>query len=267
MTEAEAIQQSSRPVTCASLAADLRTLGLEAGMTVMVHSSLSKLGWVCGGPVAVVQALMDVITPQGTLIMPTHSGELSEPSYWVNPPVPVDWIDEIHASMPAYDAGITPTRGMGRIVEVFRNYPGVMRSNHPALSFAAWGKHAEFITDKHQLEYSLGEGSPLARLYDLDGWLLFLGVNHANNTSFHLAEARCGKTGSQTQGAPIVENGQRVWKVYQDFDYNDETFPEIGAEYEKEHPVRIGMVGYGEARLLKQRPAVDFAEQWMREKR
>ncbi|NTU75851.1 MAG: AAC(3) family N-acetyltransferase [Anaerolineaceae bacterium] len=267
MTEADAIQQSSRPVTRASLATDLRTLGLDAGMTVMVHSSLSKLGWVCGGPIAVVQALMDVISPLGTLIMPTHSGDLSEPSYWVNPPVPAEWIDEIHATMPAYDARITPTRGMGRIVEVLRTCPDVLRSNHSSMSFAAWGQHAEFVTNGHQMDYSLGEGSPLARLYDLDGWLLFLGVSHGNNTSFHLAEARCGKTGTTQQGGPVMDNGQRVWKVYQDFDYNDESFPEIGAEYEKTHPVQIGRVGYGEARLLKQRPAVDFAEQWMREKR
>ena len=62
MSEQRLIQQTSSPRTRESLAHDLCALGVEAGMTLEVHSSLSKLGWVCGGPVAVVQALMDVVT-------------------------------------------------------------------------------------------------------------------------------------------------------------------------------------------------------------
>src|SRR5712691_1567855 len=72
MSEQRLIQQTSSPRTRESLAHDLCALGVEAGMTLEVHSSLSTLGWVCGGPVAVVQALMDVVTETGTLLMPTH---------------------------------------------------------------------------------------------------------------------------------------------------------------------------------------------------
>ena len=49
------------PPTRASLAADLIALGLEAGDTVLVHSSLRAVGWVPGGQVAVVQALLYVL--------------------------------------------------------------------------------------------------------------------------------------------------------------------------------------------------------------
>ena len=138
---------------------DLRRLGLDTGALVIVHSSLSSLGWVCGASVAVVQALMDVITPSGTLVMPTHSGEYSDPANWEHPPVPDSWQGPIRESMPAFDPQTVPCCGMGRIPETFRSWPGALRSSHPAVSFAAWGRHAGFVTREHSLDHSLGEGS------------------------------------------------------------------------------------------------------------
>jgi aminoglycoside 3-N-acetyltransferase len=91
MSESKVILNTPLPRTRQSLAKDLLDAGLTSGMNVIVHSSLSSLGWVCGGAVAVVQALMDVITPAGTLVMPTHSGDLSDPSMWQAPAVPADW--------------------------------------------------------------------------------------------------------------------------------------------------------------------------------
>lgn len=69
MTDIE--QNTVYPKTRGSLAEDFRNLGLKKGMTVIVHSSLKSLGWVVGGPIAVVQALMDVLSEEGTLVMPT----------------------------------------------------------------------------------------------------------------------------------------------------------------------------------------------------
>lgn len=263
MSEAELIKATPEPRTRSSLEKDLRHLGLQAGTTVLVHSSLRALGWVCGGPVAVVQALIDAITPDGTLVMPTHSGDLSDPARWKNPPVPIDWWTTIRQTMPAYDPCITPTRRVGRVVEVFRMWPGVQRSAHPTTSFAAWGAKAEFVTANHALDYEMGETSPLARMYDLDGWVLLLGVGYDSNTSFHLAEYRMPDPKPSRQGAPIIENGQRVWKEYDDIEINDDPFGQIGVDFEEGGNVLVGKVGSAESRLFSQRKAVDFALQWL----
>ena len=263
MTEKDTVRNAPSPRTRASLAYDLRVLGVEAGMTLLMHSSLSKLGWVSGGSVAVVQALMDVVKPAGTIIVPTFSADLSDPAHWHHPPVPQDWWPIIYDTMPAFDPRVTPTRMIGKIAETFRTWPDVVRSYHPVVSFAAWGKHAHDVTAHHSLDYGLGEGSPLARIYDLDGWVLLLGVGHGNNTSFHLAEYRSASAAEITQGSPIFENGQRVWKSYHDIDLDDSLFPDIGIEFDQIGHTRSGQVGSATARLFRQRPAVDFAQQWM----
>ena len=92
MSELETVQRTSGlPATVSSLSSDLANLGIAPGMVLLVHASLSALGWVCGGPVAIILALEDVLGPDGTLIMPTHSGDLSDPKDWENPPVPEAW--------------------------------------------------------------------------------------------------------------------------------------------------------------------------------
>src|SRR5207248_2224734 len=260
----DSVDYAPLPRTRQCLANDLRVLGVEAGMTLIMHSSLKSLGWVCGGPVAVLQALMDVVTPSGTIVVPTQTGEYSDPAQWQHPPVPESWWQIIYDTMPAFDAYITPARYMGVIVETFRTWPGVLRSNHPTVSFAAWGRYAKQIIAGHTLEYGLGEGSPLARIYDLDGWVLLLGVGFGNNTSFHLAEYRQPQPPQIMQGAPIFENGQRVWKKYREVEIDDSPFPEIGADFERLGEVRISKVGSADARLFRQRPAVDFALEWLK---
>lgn len=263
MSEAETIAALAAPQTVYSLTAEFKRIGLEEGMTVLVHSSMSKLGWVCGGPVAVVQALLAALGPTGTLMMPTHSGDLSNPANWGHPPVPESWWPIIRDTMPAYHPAYTPTRGMGRIPEIFRTMPGVLRSGHPTVSFAAYGPYARELTENHQLVPCLGDGSPLGRLYDLDGFVLLLGVGHGNNTSLHLAEARADHQKYIDEGSPIIENGKRVWKEMREIDWNDEPFEQIGAEFEAQHPIQRDKIAEAETRLFKQRPAVDFAVDWL----
>lgn len=259
------------PPTYSSLLADLRALGVEPGMAVIVHSSLSAIAdWVVGGAAAVILALEAALGAEGTLIMPTQSGELSDPADWQHPPVPPAWWDLIRQEMPPFRPDLTETREMGRIPETFRKQDGVLRSSHPQTSFAAWGKHAPFVIADHALTESLGEQSPLARLYALDGAVLLLGVGHNRNTSLHLAEYRATFPGKHTipTAAPLLVDGQRQWVTFQVLDFNDEDFVQIGAAFAAATSlVREGKVGQATAQLMPQRPLVDFAVQWMEQHR
>jgi aminoglycoside 3-N-acetyltransferase len=264
MSEHSLIDSTPEPRTRVSLSDDLRRLGLKPGMTVLVHSSLKSLGWVSGGPVAVIQALLDVLGDEGTLVMPAHTGDNTDPAHWENPPVPEAWQQVIRDTAPAFDPLITPTRGMGAIAELFRTWPGTLRSDHPVVSFAARGRYASAVVRGHQLDNSLGDGSPLARVYDLGGFVLLLGVGYDRNTSFHLAEYRAGTRSAVEQGAAMLKDGVRQWVTFRDIDFGDDVFPEIGREFERTGVVRIGAVGSATGRLFSQPAGVDFATAWLK---
>jgi aminoglycoside 3-N-acetyltransferase len=270
MKESNTIDQTlPQPNTVFSLEKDLRSLGISTGMTVIVHSSLSSIGWVCGGAVAVILALENVLGRAGTLIMPTHSGDLSEPSEWKNPPVPQAWWQTIRESMPVFDRSMTPTRGMGAIAESFRKQDGVLRSSHPNCSFAAWGRYRKHVTKTAKLDFSMDINSPLGYLYRADGYVLLLGVGHDRNTSLHLAEYLAEYYGKRVMDcfAPVLQNGNRVWKKYQDVAFYGNDFEEIGKEFEKTGNCRFGKVGTANARLMRQKELVDFGRKWIEEHR
>ncbi|MFC3749296.1 aminoglycoside N(3)-acetyltransferase [Paenibacillus sp. GCM10012306] len=258
-------------ITVETLAEDFRRLGVQEGMTLIMHSSFKSLGeWVAGGPVAVILALEEVLGEEGTLVMPTHSSDLSDPSGWSRPPVPEAWWTSIREMMPAYDPDMTLLRGMGVIPDTFRKQKGVKRSSHPVHSFAAWGKHRDVIIDGHGLDFGLGEHSPLARIYDLNGSVLLLGVENLNNTSLHLAECRASFPGKQeiVSGAPMMVDGNRQWVEFKELDWESEDFVALAEQFQEDTGrIALGPVAAAPAKLIPQREIVDYAIRWMERNR
>ena len=268
MPEGQVVQKTETLATVESLQADFEALGIEKGMVLLVHSSLSALGWVCGGAVAVIIALQEVLGETGTLVMPAHSTDLSDPSQWENPPVPESWWQTIRETMPAYDPDLTPTRSMGKIAETFRKQSGVFRSAHPQSSFCARGLQAFYIVNNHALAYGFGEHSPLARIYDLHGSVLLLGVGHSSNTSIHLAEYRSDFPTKRIvqEGAPISQAGSRIWTTFEDIDVDDSDFDRLGEDFLRPDAgkvVQCGKIGIADCQLMPQRAVVDFAVGWL----
>jgi len=159
------------------ISAALESLGLRAGHHVLVHSSLSALGHVDGGAATVVRALLDVVGPSGTVVVPTLTG-----SEEVGP----------HATV-VFDVAATPG-WTGAVTECLRTWDGSLRSRHPTHSVAALGAGAERFTSGHEdCVTPCGPGSPYATLAaDPDGVILLLGCDHESNTTWHHVEEVAG---------------------------------------------------------------------------
>ncbi|HQZ33753.1 MAG TPA: AAC(3) family N-acetyltransferase [Ilumatobacteraceae bacterium] len=263
--EAAAIARTDAPVTRAAVVGALRAVGVQPAGLIIVHSSLSRLGWVVGGAHTVVSALAEAVTPDGTIVMPSLSSNLGEPSRWEAPPVPASWWQTIRDEMPAYDSALTPMTGMGSVAECFRHLPGTQRSAHPAISLMANGPLAHQVVHPHEMTAGFGDSSPLGRLYELDARIVLVGVGHSNNTSLHLAESRTrwAREHSITFGVPVMSDGERRWVTYDDVDYDNHDFEAAGAAFAATGGEARVPLGAGELISCRMRDIVDFATEWL----
>ncbi len=245
------------------------TCGLAKGQTIFVHTSFKSLGFVVGGAETLIRALLEIVGEEGTLMMPTQTWKNLDPSTGVHWEEPVEWWPIIREHWPAYDKEITPTNSMGIVAEMFRKWPEAYRSDHPARSIAAVGKHAEYITSEHDLSNIFGNNSPVDKLYTLDGYVLLIGVGYEKNTSLHLAETRANFATKRfsDESSAILVDGKRQWVTYTTQAVDDEDFIRLGNEYDTENKIKIHSVGNAYVRFLKQKPLVDWTVQWMERNR
>lgn len=254
-----------KPIIKADVIKAFSSLGLKKGDVVMVHTSLSKIGYVCGGAQTIIESLIETVGEDGTIMMPTQSWKNLDPEAGVHWVVSEENWDTIRENWPAYDKRITPTNTMGAVAEMFRSWPGSIRSDHPARSVAAWGRYAEHLVSNHDLSDIFGDGSPIGKLYQLDGKVLLIGVGYDKNTSIHLADVKADYPGKHNsiEHSAIMENGRRVWKEYETLYVDGEDFVDIGSAFELNNTVEKTALGNAELRLMSQRELVDYAVEWI----
>ncbi|OGV83614.1 MAG: hypothetical protein A3K19_07750 [Lentisphaerae bacterium RIFOXYB12_FULL_65_16] len=150
-----------KPVlTRTAICAGLRDLGLRSGDLVIVHSSLKSFGRVEGGADAVIDALLDAVSPGGTVAVPTLTYGPFAPE---NPP-------------PLFDPKTRPCI-VGHIPETFRQRPEAKRSLHPTHSIAAIGPLAdELIRDHERARSPIGPDGAWGRIAQHGGYVLMLGA-------------------------------------------------------------------------------------------
>lgn len=263
--EAAAVVASNQPLTPNDVVSALRATGIESDDLIIVHTSLSALGWLVGGPQSILVALRETVGSGGTIVMPAQTG-ISDPSHWRAPPVPNDWWPTIRETWPAFDPFVTPLRAMGAVVECFRRSADVHHSGHPAVGFVAQGPLAELIVGEHPLEQGLCDRSPLGRLYSNDAKIVLIGVDHSNNTTLHLAEYRADYPGKKTkqEAAPLLVDGVRQWVTYTDLDYDDDDFSQLGQAFVTSGGTQTtAALGNGEVKVCRAREIVDFGVEWI----
>ena len=256
-------------LTKVDLVDEFQKMGVSSGQNIIVHASLSSLGFVCGGPQIVIEALLECVGEEGTIMMPTQSWKNLDPTAGVHWEEPEEWWQIIRDNWPAYQKEITPTNTMGAVAEMFRSWPGAVRSDHPARSLAAVGKNAEYLIKDHDLSNIFGKGSPIDKLYQLDGYVLLIGTGYDKNTSLHLADAKASYPSKHyaEESSAMMVNGKREWVTYNTLVVDGEDFDEIGEAFEQEHDVKICKLGNATVRLMKQRELVDFAISWIESNR
>jgi len=224
------------------LVAQLLDLGVRAGDVLVVHTSFSRAGPVEGGPHGLIEALQQAIAPGGTLVMPSMSDDDDRP----------------------FDRERTPCVGMGVVANAFWMRPGVLRSDSPH-AFAASGPRAADITADHPVELPHGLNSPVGRVYELDGKVLLLGVGHDADTTIHLAESIAGVRYKRPKYVTVSTGAGTARVDYGEIDHCCENFNRMDAWLDAADRQRRGIVGRGDARLIRSRDIVDVAVRHLRE--
>lgn len=226
-----------------SLLEQLQTLGVQPGSVLLVHTSFGNVGPLDGGPDELIDALIEAVGPEGTVVMPS----------WTNQD------DEV------FDPKATSALPhLGIVADTFWRRPGVLRGNHP-FAVAAIGPDAEYVTSAPFVLPPHAPNSGVARVHELDGWVLLLGVDHDANTTIHLAELTAGVPYWQACYITVLEDGRPKRVHYGENDSCCQGFNMAGGWLHERGLQREGRVGNANAMLVRSRDVVDTVVEELRD--
>ncbi len=260
-------------ITLSTITDALTAMGVRAADHVMLHVSVKSIGWLVGGPDIIIRSLLGILTKQGTLMM--YVG-------WEDGPYTMQGWDETrmrvyYEECPPFDPRTSrAVRKWSVVAELFRNWPGTLRSNHPDSSFCANGFLATHLTEKHPLKYGFGSESPLARLVKSGGKILLIGAPFDTVTLLHHSEDRAKVPNKPTiqYVLPITNvKGQKEWVHIEEYDTDkgiandDESsdwyFNKILRDYIDRFTIPEHYVGKAKSFLFDAARLNKFAIQWM----
>ena len=256
--------------TRAALRDDLTRIGLRAGDTVMVHAAMSKVGPLLNGPDALSNAILDVVGPDGTLVVYTSWDSVHDDLLDDDGRVLPEWRDHV----PGFDRQVSrAVRMNGIIAEFVRTMPGARRSGNPGASVAAIGRQAEWITVDHPQDYGFGEGSPLAKLVELNGRVLMVGAPWDTMTLVHHADhlADLPDKAVLRYEVPFATAEGTAWRFMEEFDTTepviaglpDNYIEQIVTAYVASGSGHEGSIGLAPSLLVDAKPMLAFAIQWL----
>lgn len=218
----------------------LRALGVRQGGVLLVHTSFRNVRPIEGGPEGLIGALTEALGPEGTLAMPSATGDDDLP----------------------FDPAMTDNRDdLGVVADRFWRMPGVIRSPHFD-AVAARGPQAGWITGGPFVLPPAAPGSAIDRIREAGGQVLLLGVTQHANTMLHLAEL-VGGAPYRSDFHYIDAQGREVH--YGENDSCCEKFELADAWLRAEGALRVGAVGHAEARLMDAEALVRIAADKVRE--
>lgn len=186
-------------------------LGVTSGMLVVVEGNLSDPQQTVGQYNTFLDALLDVISSEGTIVYYMMNEYQNDPSQW---DIDVSLTEhEMIRDQLSQSTNISPTQDMLANTMLLRDDCIVKR--HPAFSVLVIGKYARFITRKIPLHFPNGKLSPMQACVDLKGHVLFL--NELSLQSYTLGHALSDdKSPIVIAGGVFIENGVSRWQKHLD---------------------------------------------------
>lgn len=210
-------------ITRKQIAAGLRTLGLADGDIVLLHSSLASLGQVEGGAKSAVEAFLDVLGPEGTLVVPAFGA-------------------------------------LGVIPEAVKEDPRAVRSVHPLAGVAAIGaKASELCRDHWHAQTAHGPDTPYTRIANLGGYVCLLGVDQDRSTTLHTVEAMLELPYLRDRPTEFeTEDGETVSKTWPLFPGPHRDFIGLDWHLRQSGAMNMGRIGNAVVRLIRSRDLIDI---------
>ncbi len=220
---------------------DLQVLGLKKGDICVVRSALKEIGPIVDKRSTIIlDALLDVVGPQGTIVTLTFTKHY---------PLPIDPINSQEIFTPnsePYSGGL-PKECLSR--------PESKRSKHPVTSFCAIGKNSDFILQNHDEKESCYE--PIGKIIEKNGKMLLIGaVNSVPGfTTVHWAQWLLGYSKQSKHkgkyGAYYYdEGGYKKLYIRNDFGGCSKGYGKFYKYYDKAGILNRGRIGNAESLLI-----------------